>query len=255
MTIPPNAVKILKDYTVVEGTQVTQPVTPPDEYHFKFEYRGITVHKGEDRLFGPNVDPYYVANFLRNPQGTCELIPLRKEHKHKIGEEIPEMSDDEWYPSGGSTDADGNPILPIPIFPELVITSLFPLEYSGDDIEESFPLLNVNDKYLAILSVWEMDGDQSEKIMKALSMALGEVGKALLSIVPVAGAIVIAIAAILNLASYLTGSEDDAVGDYMFFFDESELKNTEYRNISSRMTSSDGTLDWTLYFGIDSKLA
>ncbi len=230
------------------------PPSDPKLYHFKFEYRGIQVHKGSDRWKG--VDPYFIANFLRNPKNSVTLDKIRDVAKFKHSpSNLGETSPGYWHPCGGNQDANGNPSNPLIIFPRIYLsptpTNIFNI--IGDDIEESLPLLSEDDLYLSIISIWEMDGDQAERIMDALGDVLIDIGSALLEAVPVAGAIVIAVGLILELAKYLCGSDDDPMGDIMFIFDKNDLANQNYREISSRVVSDDASNDWTLFFGIESK--
>jgi len=233
-----------------------------DLYQARLEYRGITTHTAGDRWGG--VEPYLVTGVYRIPGGSTTVEELGAPMVVKQDPSgLDSMPANNWEPSGGSQDAAGNPSNPIQFFPKVCEThhmNVFgvsmPYQVCGSPSAlADAPVLLGSDKHYAVISVWEEDGDESSQVMQALGSAMLSAGSELLSAVPPAapGAIVmIALGAILDLASYFTASSDDSIGNFVILLDNNTLGTSGYREISYRVQESGGSNDWTIWLGLES---
>jgi hypothetical protein len=249
-----------KDLTVIGNMQgSSSPPTRAKQYHFQLTYRGLEVHNGGDR-FGTGVDPYFVAGFCRKPWDSPVALTLidPRVYKHEP-HDLCENDAGHWHPCGGGQDSNGDPSSPLYTFPQLSFvpgtSPWHPLTVIGDDIEESTPLLNDKDLYYSLVSVWEQDGDSSAELRQNMGALLIEVGTALLPEFPVVGGVVVVSGAILELSAFATGAADDPVGDLMLVFSKSDLEQQAFREIACRVSNSESGLDWTLYFGVNTRQA
>jgi hypothetical protein len=225
----------------------------------RLEYRGITTHYTEDRSGG--VEPYMITGFYRIPFSTIRgaIHPLTEGSKvTQYPKNLGNMSADHWMPSGGSQDDNYNPSNPIQFFP--LITEKRTIQVPGLG-EMTIPVSGVvtpldwspvllgRDLHCALISVWEEDGDQSAQLLSNLGAAMASIGS-MLSATPI-GAVIVIIGAAFELASYLTGEEDDPIGDRVLLFSESDLKMTGYTERKFRV--SKGGNSWTIYIGAEAQ--
>jgi hypothetical protein len=242
--------------------QNTTPPPPgecPSLYQLRLEYRGITTHYTEDRSGG--VEPYMITGFYRIPFSTIRgaIHPLTEGSKvTQYPKNLGNMSANHWMPSGGSQDDKDNPSNPIQFFP--LITEKRTIQVPGLG-EMTIPVSGVvtpldwspvllgRDLHCALISVWEEDGDQSAQLLSNLGAAMASIGS-MLSATPI-GAVIVIIGAAFELASYLTGEEDDPIGDRVLLFSESDLKMTGYTERKFRV--SKGGNSWTIYIGAEAQ--
>jgi hypothetical protein len=242
--------------------QNTTPPPPgecPSLYQLRLEYRGITTHYTEDRSGG--VEPYMITGFYRIPFSTIRgaIHPLTEGSKvTQYPKNLGNMSANHWMPSGGSQDDNDNPSNPIQFFP--LITEKRTIQVPGLG-EMTIPVSGVvtpldwspvllgRDLHCALISVWEEDGDQSAQLLSNLGAAMASIGS-MLSATPI-GAVIVIIGAAFELASYLTGEEDDPIGDRVLLFSESDLKMTGYTERKFRV--SKGGNSWTIYIGAEAQ--
>ena len=252
---------------VFESLNNEEPDCPPI-YQLRLEYRGITTRKISERLGGDGVDPYLITAFYRIPIETSRFpdvlhevtAPMKVKH---LPEDLDEMNSNQWSPSGGSQDSAGNPSNPIQFHPKFIrhVTTVQNTIYGPVTIDTAVPqatsidlcpFLRGMDLHFALISVWEEDGDQSEQIMRQIGGLMTKVGQELMAIAPLVGGIVVVVGLLLELISFLLGSEDDYIGDFILLFDEEQLANEGYHIISHRIISDDDN-DWTIYLGVESK--
>lgn len=205
---------------------------PPDVYNFELSYRGITTLKTDDRSGG--VEPYFVVDFCRIPtSGGLEMLLnpfVIKQRPWNLGK----MSNNEWMPSGGQQDQNGNPSDPITIF-------------SGD-----FPPYDPTLTYLSVMKVMEEDGGQGSQIAEAMGGVLVGVGGALIPANAIAGAIVIAIGGCLELVAAIWSSsdEDECIGDLLIYWDATYICSNSFIERGYEVAGEDN--DWVMYCGIRS---
>ncbi len=127
----------------------TPPPQPPKKiYNFELSYRGITTLKASDRFGG--VEPYLISSFCRVPaSGEMDILVDAFQVKQSPSN-LGRMDGDEWMPSGGGQDANGNPSNPITLF-------------NGD-----FPPYDSSLAYYSIVKVMEEDGGQGAEIAKVM---------------------------------------------------------------------------------------
>lgn len=242
-----------------QNTEPTPPGECPSLYQLRLEYRGITTHYTEDRSGG--VEPYMITGFYRIPFSTIRgaIHPLTEGSKvTQYPKNLGNMSANQWMPSGGSQDNNYNPSNPIQFFP--LITEKRTIQVPGRG-EMTIPVSGVvtpldwspvllgRDLHCALISVWEEDGDQSAQLLSNLGAAMASIGS-MLSATPI-GAVIVIIGAAFELASYLTGEEDDPIGDRVLLFSESDLKMTGYTERKFRV--SKGGNSWTIYIGAEAQ--
>jgi hypothetical protein len=229
-------------------------ITPVHQmYDFLMEYRGITTLRTSDRWGG--VEPYMIASFYRFDPSTKALDTLVSPFKiSQDPDGLDDMNSDQWAPSGGEQDSNGNPSNPIRIYPQIGLGSL------SDQFQ-----------YFAWLSVWEVDGDQASQIIQTLVENGGNILSSFLSDAAISAAIAAGISSggaaligaavvigvlllvylISELIDWLSGSADDPIGTLFFGFDSSYFDtHPNYQEISGEVTNSDGDNDWILYYGI-----
>lgn len=242
-----------------QNTAPQEPGECPSLYQLRLEYRGITTHNTGDRSGG--VEPYMITGFYRIPFSTIRgaIHPLTEGSKvTQYPKNLGNMSANQWMPSGGSQDSIGNPSNPIQFFP--LITEKRTIQVPGIG-EMTIPVSGIvtpldwspvllgRDLHCALISVWEEDGDQSAQLLSNLGAAMVSIGS-MLSATPI-GAVIVIVGAAFELASYLTGEEDDPIGDRVLLFSEHDLKMTGYTERKFRISRGDNS--WTIYIGAEAQ--
>lgn len=223
----------------VLGASTTPPTPSTDAYDFELSYRGITTRDTGDRCGG--VEPYMVASFYRVPDDGSSMQPFREPF---VIEQKPwglgDMDADEWMPSGGTQDGQGNPRNPIAIF-------------AG-----AFPPFPLDSLYIAMVRVMEKDGGQGAEIASLIGKAMLSIGGSVLVAglgsgnpgLVIAGAVIAALGLVSELVSLCFASDDDYVGDIVMAFGKPDLiANTFYERADQVKY---GGNKWVLYFGVSS---
>lgn len=247
----------LKDWSDYNNNPTPEPC--PNLYQLRLEYRGITTLKTADRSGG--VEPYLMTAFCRVPFGTITGA-IHTMGKPATVKQYPKglhnMSPGEWMPSGGA-DENGNPLRPFQFFP--LITTNHTAEVHGMEIPYSVdgwqtpndwsPVLLGRDLHCALISVWEEDGDQSAELLSNMGSAVAAIGGMIAN--PLVGGVIIVVGLVLELASFLTGEDDDPIGDQVLFFGEQDLQRIGYTERPFTTTSRDGNNRWRIYIGAESQ--
>jgi hypothetical protein len=240
IVIPYDVVKLAKF-----GKYIPQINPCPDVYRLRLEYTGISTLDTADRSDG--VEPYLITGFYSIPKNTNKIVELSKPIKIKAPEDLGVCGNlNTWYPQ--EPPSQFHPI----VYQEISIPWGTITVRTRCAVNEA-PIISADDVNFAIVSVWEEDGDQAEQIMRYMSSVALNVGTALLEAVPVAGIIIIVIAALLEIGSYLTGSADDYIGDIVLYFDKATLDIQGWHETSGHVDEPGGNNDWVLWFGIESK--
>ena len=237
------------------------PAEPcPNLYQLRLEYRGITTLKAADRG-GTGVEPYLITGFCRIPFGTMTgaIHTLSRPATIKqYPKGLKKMSAGQWMPRGGA-DQNGEPKDPFQFFP--VITTNHVAQVHGMEIPYSVdgwqtpldwsPVLLGRDLHCALISAWEEDGDQSAELLSNMGSAITAIGGMIVN--PVVGGVIIAVGLVLELASFLTGADDDPIGDHVMLFGEKDLQASGFKDRNFTVTSRDGDNKWKLYIRAESQ--
>ncbi|MEJ2602558.1 MAG: hypothetical protein P8172_04590 [Gammaproteobacteria bacterium] len=237
------------------------PEPCPNLYQLRLEYRGITTHRTADRSGG--VEPYLITGVYRIPFRTV-VGSIHSMTREAIVKQYPkdlhDMSAGYWMPQGGEQDQYGNPSDPFQFFPLITANRTVDVPGRGEMTfpvdgwvtpVDSAPVLIGRDMHCALISVWEQDGDQSAELLANMGAAMMAIGG--LIPVPGVGAVIIVIGAALELASYITGEDDDPIGDRVLLLGEEHLQMTGMTERNFTVTSSDGDNRWTVYIGAESQ--
>lgn len=249
----------LKDWSDYHNNPPPEPC--PNLYQLRLEYRGITTLKTADRSGG--VEPYLMTAFCRVPfvtlRGAIHTMS-RPATVKQYPKGLHNMSAGQWMPSGGA-DANGNPLRPFQFFP--LITTNHTAEVAGMEIPYSVdgwqtpndwsPVLLGRDLHCALISAWEEDGDQSAELLSNMGAAVTAIGGMIVN--PLVGGVIIAVGLVLELVSFLTGEDDDPIGDHVLLFGEQDLQRIGYTERSFTVTSRDKNNKWRIYIGAESQKA
>ena len=225
--IPQKSLAVLCKWASNQKPNTDKP--PADVFNLQLDYRGITTLEVGDRSGG--VEPYIVPGIYKIfDNGDFEEVvepTFIQQNPWNLGK----MQSNEWMPSGGDQDANGNPTNPITIF------SL------------NFPPYDINRIYCAAIKVMEEDGGYGAEIAAAMGAAMLAAGYSMIRTGWIGAAIVIALGSVMELLAAIWSSSeaDDFIGDIMLFFDISEITSESFAEISSEVTN--GGNYWKLYFG------